>query len=83
MVYEERTYTLHPGTVPSVSERVSGARDAHTHQHHLGEHVGFFTTDFGSSISWCRYSPSSTRPTGTGAERLSTRILNGWRLCPC
>jgi hypothetical protein len=46
MVYEERIYTLHPGTTPvflkEYQEHGMGA-----HHRHLGEQVGFFTTDVG------------------------------------
>ena len=46
MVYEERTYTLHPGTVPAFLREYQ-EHGMRTHQHHLGEQVGFFTTDVG------------------------------------
>ncbi len=49
MVWEERTYVLHPGTRPAFLKeyRAHGMR---AHQCHLGEQVGFFTTDVG--VQW-------------------------------
>ena len=49
MLWEERADTLHPGTTSAFLEeyRAHGIR---IHQRHLGEQVGFFTTDVG--VQW-------------------------------
>jgi hypothetical protein len=47
MIYEERTYTLYPGSTPEFLD-VYERRGMHIHRRHLGEQVGFFTTDTGT-----------------------------------
>ena len=47
MIYEERTYTLYPGSVPAFLD-VYEQSGMHIHQRHLGEQIAFFTTDVGT-----------------------------------
>jgi hypothetical protein len=47
MIYEERTYTLYPGSVPAFLD-VYEQRGMQIHQRHLGEQVAFFVTDVGT-----------------------------------
>lgn len=47
MIYEERTYTLYPGTVPAFLDAYERS-GMHIHQRYLGEQVAFFTTDTGT-----------------------------------
>ena len=46
MIYEERTYTLYPGAIPAFLDAYE-KRGMSIHRRHLGEQVGFFTTDVG------------------------------------
>jgi hypothetical protein len=46
MLYEERTYTLYPGTVPAFLS-VYELRGVEIHRRHLGAQVGFFVTEVG------------------------------------
>jgi hypothetical protein len=46
MIYEERTYTLYPGTVPAFLDAYE-KRGMRIHRRHLGEQIAFFTTDVG------------------------------------
>jgi hypothetical protein len=46
MLYEERTYTLYPGTVPAFLS-VYEHRGLEIHRRHLGSQVGFFVTEVG------------------------------------
>ena len=46
MVYEERTYTLHPGPATAFLKEYQ-EHGMRTHHRHLGEQAGVFTTDVG------------------------------------
>lgn len=46
MIYEMRTYRLKTGAVPAYIERV-GSRGIEIQKRHLGQLVGYFTTELG------------------------------------
>jgi hypothetical protein len=81
MVYEERTYTLHPGTTPAFLREYQ-EHGMRVHQRYLGEQVGFFTTDVGILTQIVQIFAFTNPATGNDGAKLSMRTQNGWRLCP-
>lgn len=47
MIYEERTYTLHPATVGQFLDAYE-REGVEAHQRHLGKQLGSFVTDTGT-----------------------------------